>query len=228
MSEDVSKIEAQIETVLAELEAFEASQGGNRLQPARLRHAIRGLAKAIPGGANANVLGRFYVKQIDVLVSTWQRGPDVLVSSKSMLSSYLKNKNNRYEEAVGEAKNLRDRYPMAAMGYAYLVRSNIYGEGGAYAFIRDLLIRLRKPDGIFDATMLLVAEWDDSTRTLTQIEDPAEELTAARFFEDLLGAVMENTPVDVHKELRLRRMEAPPLGGLPSASDGVSDDEEDE
>ncbi len=29
---------------------------------------------------------------------------------------------------VGEITNLRDRHPMAAMGFAFLVRSNIYEE----------------------------------------------------------------------------------------------------
>jgi hypothetical protein len=178
----------------------------------------------LPGYADANVLGRFYVKQVDVLVSAWQRGPDVLVSSKTMLSAYLKNKNNRYEEAVGEATNLRDRYPMAAMGYAYLVRTNIYAEGGAYAFIRNLLVRLRKPDGAFDATMLLVADWDDQTRTLTSVEDPADELSASSFFADLLNAVMDNTPVDIHQELRLRK-QGEPEGGMPSTDDEVNADE---
>jgi hypothetical protein len=108
---------------------------------------------------------------------------------------------------------------MASMGYGYLVRSNIYEEGGAYAFIRDLLVRLRKPDGAFDATMLLVAEWDDETRTLTSVEDPAEELSTALFFADLLNAVMDNTPVEVHKPVRLKRMGDEPPGGLPPGNE---------
>ncbi|HEY8722264.1 MAG TPA: hypothetical protein VIL92_00220 [Gaiellaceae bacterium] len=189
-----------------------------------MRDAVMRLPRLLPGHADANVLGRFYVKQVDVLVSAWQRGPDVLVSSKTMLSSYLKNKNNRYEEAVGEATNLRGRYPMAGMGYAYLVRDNIYAEGGAYAFIRNLLVRLRKPDGAFDATMLLVADWDDETRTLNAVEDPADELSASRFFADILNAVMNNTPVDIHQELRLRK-QGEPEGGLPPTPDDVVPDE---
>ena len=94
---------------------------------------------------------------------------------------------------------------MAAMGYAYLVRTNIYEEGGAYAFIRDLLVHLRKPDGAFDATMLLV-DWDDATRTLGIVEDPAEELSMGRFFADLVHAVLDNTPVEQHKGVRLKRL----------------------
>lgn len=210
---DVAPLEQQIQALVELVQAEEQEQ--RPVRPRSLRNGVMRLQRLLPGHADANVLGRFYVKQVDVLVSAWQRGPDVLVSTKTMLSSYLKNKNNRYEEAVGEATNLRDRYPMAGMGYAYLVRTNVYEEGGAYAFIRDLLLRLRKPDGIFDATMLLVAEWADDTRTLNVVEDPAEELTARRFFSDLLNAVMENTPVEIHKAVRLRKLGEPP-GGLPS------------
>ena len=72
--------------------------------------------------------------------------------------------------------------------------------------------------------MLLVADWDDETRTLNAVEDPAEELSAGRFFADLLNAVMNNTPVDVHQELRLRK-QGEPEGGLPPTPDDVAPDE---
>ena len=111
-----------------------------------------------------------------------------MVSGKTEFSSYRNNKNNRYEEAIGEAHNLRDRYPLAAMGFAYLVRSTVL-EDGAYELLRDLLARLRRPDGPFDATVLLVAEWDDETLSLSSVEDPALSLALPRFFEDLLNAV---------------------------------------
>ena len=200
-------IEALMELVLSE-------EAAGRTVPRRVRDAVMRLPHLVPGSADANVLGRFYVKQVDVLVAAWQRGPDALISTKTMLSSYLKNKNNRYEEAVGEATNLRGRYPMAGMGYVYLVRSNIYDEGGAYAFIRDLLVRLRRPDGAFDATMLLVAEWDDDSSVLHAVEDPADELSAPRFFQDLINAVLTYTPVEMHKTVRLKKL-GEPLGGLP-------------
>jgi hypothetical protein len=74
------------------------------------------------------------------------------------------------------------------------------------------LARLRKPDGAFDATMLLVADWDDELN-LSAVEDPVlaqaapdeRILSAPRFFRDLLNAVMNNAPVDIHTELRLRK-----------------------
>lgn len=208
---EFSLVERDIETLLATLAEIEVD--GNRLKPAKLRSAITRLTHSLPGSADANILGRFYTKQVDVVVADWRRGPDVLISGKSMFSSYLNNKNNRYEEGIGEAHNLRDRYPLAAMGYAYLVRDNVF-EGGAFELLRDLLARLRKPDGPFDATVMLVASWDDDTLELKVVEDPAEQLSLPRFFEDLLNAMMGYTPVDIHGAVRARKL-GEPTGGFP-------------
>lgn len=219
LAPEFREIELNVQAILKDLADFEAN-GGGRLKPASLRAAIARLAKSMPGSSDANILGRFYVKQVDVVVSDWRRGPDVLVSGKSQFSSYLNNKNNRYEEAIGEATNLRDRYPMAAMGYAYIVRDNVF-DGGAFELLRDLLVRLRKPDGPFDATALLVAEWDDSTLALVRVEDPAASLALPRFFEDLLNAVMSYTPVGIHADVRARKRGEPPPGGFPPEEDAV-------
>lgn len=215
---EVADLEAEVQTMLQALADHETH--GSRLRPAALRQAINRVAGSLPGSTDANILGRFYVKQVDVVVSDWRRGPDVLVSGKSMFSSYLNNKNNRYEEAIGEATNLRDRYPLAAMGYAYVVRSNVFA-GGAFELLRDLLVRLRRPDGPFDATVLLVAEWDDEGPTLNTVEDPAPALALPRFFADLLDAVMNSTPVDVHPEIRRRKLGGQPVGGFPPAEESV-------
>lgn len=231
---DLQHVEEAVGSALSRLDDFEArlaqyaeeaaASGFTKKPPSlhRVRPAITQIAKALPGTGAANILGRFYVKQVDVVVSTWQHGPDVLVSTKTQFSSYLNNKNNRYEEAVGEVTNLRDRHPMAAMGFAFLVRTNLYEEQGAFEYLRDLLVRLRKPDGAFDATMLIGADWDDETLTLTSIECPAEPLSAPRFFADLLGAVMRNTPVDLHREVRLRKL-GEPADGLPVDEDRLVD-----
>ena len=77
---------------------------------------------------------------------------------------------------------------------------------------------LRRPDGPFDATVLLVADWDDVTLKVASIEDPAAALSLPRFFSDLLDAVMANTPVDVHQGIRERKLGEPP-GGFPPAEE---------
>jgi hypothetical protein len=218
---DLGELERQIDE-LATILDDEEKRSGQRLKPAALRSAIKRLPKALPGRHAAQILGRFYAKQVDVAVSAWQRGPDVLISTKTQLSSYAKNRSNRYEEALGEAPNLRDRYPLAAMGFAFVVRSNIYEESGAFELLRDLLLRLRRPDGPFDATMLIVGEWNDDDLQLGELDEPSEELRAARFFEDLLNAVTSNTPADVHREVRLRRR-GEPKGGIPESDEDLGE-----
>lgn len=219
---DLSKLEGSIKELNNLLDEEEKKQG-SRLKPASIRGVIRRLPKELPGRGSANILGRFYSKQIDVLVSSWQHGPDVLVSTKTQFSSYGKNRGNRYEEALGEAPNLRDRYPLAAMGFAFLVRSTIYQEQGAFELLRDLLIRLRRPHGPFDATLLLVAEWDDENLHLGEVDEPSDQLRASRFFEDLINAALTNSPADVHRDVRVRK-EGKPKGGVPEGEDDLGDD----
>lgn len=216
LSPELAGIELAVENLLVALDDHETD--AQRLKPPELRRAILRVAREMPGGSETNVLGRFYKKQVDAMVlADWLRGPDVLVSGKTQFSSYLNNKNNRYEEAIGEAHNLRDRYPLAAMGFAYVVRSNVF-EGGAFELLRDLLVRLRRPDGPFDATVLLVADWDSQSRRLASVEDPAPKLSLPRFFEDLLNTLMANTPVDVYQGVRERKL-GKPEGGFPPSED---------
>jgi len=223
---DLVAVESAVDDALARLDDFEDrltkfADGKKAPSLHLVRPAIGKIRAALPGSANADILGRFYVKQVDVVVSSWQRGPDVLVSSKTQFSSYLNNKNNRYEEAVGEATNLRDRHPMAAMGFVYLVRTNLFDEQGAFVYLRNQLARLRRPDGPFDATMLLAGDWDDGPNpTLRKVDDADELLSASRFFGDLLQAVMDSTPVDLHQEVRLRHQGEQPYGGMPPIDEG--------
>jgi hypothetical protein len=122
---------------------------------------------------------------------------------------------------------------MAAMGFVFLVRSNVFDEQGAFVYLRNQLARLRKPDGSFDATMLLVADWDDELNlnairdpvlAAAAADDPEPLLSAPRFFRDLLSAVIDHSPVDVHQQLRLRK-QGEPEGGMPPENEDVAPDE---
>jgi hypothetical protein len=221
LAEGLSKLEAAVRELGQQLLAEEV-RTGRRVRPPALRRAIRDVEGAMPGSHEAYILGHFYAKQIDVGLSSWQRGPDLLISTKTMFSAYRKNLKNRHEEAVGEVSSLRRRHPMAAMGYAYLVRHNIYDEEGAYAILYDILTRLRRTGETFDATMLLVAAWNDSARepTVASIDQPASDLSAGRFFTSLIHAVTARSPVTEHQAVRLRR-DGEPVGGVPD--DGAFD-----
>lgn len=50
-------------------------------------------------GADAKILGKAYEKQVDVVIAQWARGPELLISTKRMDSSFGKNALNRIEES---------------------------------------------------------------------------------------------------------------------------------
>ena len=224
--EGLSGLEAAILELELQLAAVEQSSGA-RLKPAKLRNAITSVTRQIPGGSSAYILGDFYSKQIDVGLSSWKRGPDILISTKTMFSAYGKNLKNRHEEAVGEVLSLRRRHPMAAMGYAYLVREDILNEKSSYATLYDILSRLRRPGETFDATMLLVLSFDDNNLAagVTHIDQPASDLSAAGFFTDIVQATLDRTPSKEHQEVRLRHG-GMPVGGLDheDEDDDLADD----
>lgn len=214
---DLASLEDALEHLQRLVKAHEAVTG-ERLQPPSIRKAIRDLDGKLPGSSEAFILGDFYAKQIDVTVSSWKRGPEVIISTKTMFSSYRKNLKNRHEEAVGEVASLRARHPMAVMGYAYLVRQNIFNEDGAYQILVDILSRLRRPGQSFDATMLLVVDWDATASPIAVSgpDEPSGSLSSSDFFRDVIQIALERTPVSENVEVRRRRE--------PTAVEGVSEE----
>lgn len=157
--------------------------------------------------SDAKVLGRAYVKQVDVLVAQWSRGPELLVSTKSMVSSFRNNLSNRFEESYGDAKNLRGRYPLASMGFLFVLRSTVLEERGTFERATDMLRKLREEQDVYDATCVVLAEWNDAPFagvTLRQDAVP-DDLRTDAFIGALVERVLERTPVDMHVEVRERR-----------------------
>lgn len=111
-------------------------------------------------GADANILGKNYVKQVDVVMSAWDTGPQVLISSKRMDSSFGKNAANRVEESYGDAKNLRGRHPLAALGFVFGIRSTVLEtEPSTARWITDLLQKLGRADDAYDGVCMLMLEY---------------------------------------------------------------------
>ncbi len=223
LPEDLAALEHAIDALRAALDDHE--KDNDRLKPNNVRRAIRQVLSAPLGRSDAYILGEFYAKQVDVVIASWRRGPEILVSGKTQFSSYGNNLNNRHEEAVGEVNTLRRRHPMAAMGFAYLVRDTIYEKEEDYLHLNSILTRLRKPGIAFDATMLLVAAWDDAdpAGTLQALDEPDAELGAGRFFADMIGVALDNTPLSEHASVRQRRE---PTKSLPSPEVADIDDDD--
>lgn len=138
------------------------------VSPAELRKDL--MAKLLKGSgpgrvarASANILGKNYLKQVDVIVSGWQTGPELLISTKRMDSSFGKNAANRVEESYGDAKNLALRHPLSALGFLYSLRSTAYEEERRqFDWLVDLLIKLGREEDAYDACCLVVPEWSGS------------------------------------------------------------------
>ncbi|SCZ31994.1 MULTISPECIES: hypothetical protein [Burkholderia] len=113
--------------------------------------------------SSASILGKNYFKQVDVIITDWATGPELLISTKRMDSSYGKNAPNRVEESYGDAKNLRLRHPLTALGFVFGLRSDILEkEPKAAAWLFDLLAKLGREDDAYHATCLVLMEYSDA------------------------------------------------------------------
>ena len=132
-------------------------------------------------GASANILGKNYVKQVDVVISAWNTGPELMISTKRMDSSFGNNAANRVEESYGDAKNLRSRHPQAALGFVYSLSSTAFNpEHRRVAnWIVDLLGKLGREDDAYDGVALIVPDLASVGGALAVDEGEEERLVAA-------------------------------------------------
>lgn len=156
-------------------------------------------AGAVPGvtSASASILGKNYLKQVDVIMTNWDTGPELLISTKRMDSSYGKNAANRVEESYGDAKNLRLRHPLAALGFVFGLRSDILDkEPDKAEWLIDLLGKLGREDDAYHATCLVMIEYADNYAPQDDTgEDPEDPLVSAGLEPDPDGASAEISEV---------------------------------
>ena len=186
--------------------------------PARLSDEIRERLPGLPALAptDARVLGRAYDKQVDVCVARWERGPELLISTKAQLSSFGKNLPNRFEEAYGDAGNLRARYPLASVGFFFVQRATVRTEEpDAYERTVDMVRKLRDIGAGYGytATGLLLVDWDDAAPGGPQVrgchDGLPDDVAAPQFLTGMIDQVLAVTPVQYHVEVRRRRERRP-------------------
>ncbi|OII21325.1 hypothetical protein [Frigoribacterium sp. MCBA15_019] len=176
-----------------------------RIMPAPIVNLLAGLPKkerelvearlvkatALKGvvAASANILGKNYLKQVDVVMSDWDTGPELLVSTKRMDSSFGKNAANRVEESYGDAKNLRLRHPLAALGFVYGLRSTILTQEAEKAeWLIDLLQKLGREDDAYDAVALIMIEYGQGTAPNEDADSaPTDDALAAAGLDESNG-----------------------------------------
>lgn len=118
------------------------------------RYDKPGARRALP--AEAHVMGSAYTKQSDVVVASWAAGVELLISTKTMLSSYSKNLRNRFEEGYGDAKNLRGRHPLSSLGFLFLAGADIPETSLEFAI--DMLRKLTTEPDVYDCACLLILD----------------------------------------------------------------------
>ena len=134
---------------------------------------------AIPGvtSASASILGKNYLKQVDVIMTDWVTGPELLISTKRMDSSFGKNAPNRIEESYGDAKNLRLRHPIAALGFLFGLRSTILQqEPDTAEWLLDQIGKLGREDDAYHSTCVVLIEYGDEVAVRDNGAEPADEI----------------------------------------------------
>lgn len=173
--------------VLAFVQALPAKQRAELMN----RINVRGTG----GMSSANILGKNYVKQVDVVMSSWATGPELMISTKRMDSSFGKNAANRVEESYGDAKNLRSRHPEAALGFLYGLGANaLETEPEIARWLMDLLAKLGREADAYDAVGLIIPHIPGAPDA-TSDEDPAGPLDAG-IAEPLAADPEEAAPTD--------------------------------
>lgn len=77
-----------------------------------------------------------------------------------MDASYANNALNRVEESYGDAKNLRFRHPLAALGFVFALISGIYDKNGNLGpKVKKLLAKLGQEDDAYHAVMLVMPDY---------------------------------------------------------------------
>ena len=165
--------------------------------------------KALPRYARnkANVLGAAYRKQVDVGMSSWMTGPEILISTKTMMSSYGKNLANRFEEAYGDAKNLKGRHPLAALGFYFLMNADISNEPATFAKALSMLEKLQLEDDAYDAACLQLVEIaEDGSVTISECNEfVPESLSPEHFFATIIDDALVRAASDAHAVVKANR-----------------------
>lgn len=171
------------------------------------------------------VIGEGRRKQIDVISCNWDRGLELAVSTKTLAlgveksAELLKNQPNRWEEFDGDLKNLRGRFPLAAIGALILVPETLVQTDRLLPVV-DMMRKLTAPGrdwvNAYDAAaVIVVSPWSfgqEGGVAIVSEEELGERLPSDirinRFFSILVDKVLERAPITEHVQGRILRADA--------------------
>jgi hypothetical protein len=222
VAESLSDFEL-LDQSIARLEAFGSTVGPAQRREVNsakrdVQRAGRSIRKRLEKQSDT-VLGEGRRKRLDVFGAEWDRGLELVVSTKTLAlaaderKKLLKNLPNRWEEFDGDLKNLRGRFPLAAMGALILVPDQTVGP--ALDAVVDMMTKLTAPDrpwvNAYTAASVLVTKWsDDHVEILNEklTSKIPEALQPEVFFTDLISSVLDRSPLDVHTGARKEALAA--------------------
>jgi hypothetical protein len=139
-------------------------------------HALR---RGVIVKEEATIFGSHKPKDVDVSVIDPANGPLLMVGVRSQMSSIANNALTYYEGIIGECISLQDRFPMAVMGYVYLMPVSPIKEGkeaetidhGRYSQLYDAITGREGPiyrdiHGIFDQFAYMIVDFNTDPPTL--------------------------------------------------------------
>lgn len=150
------------------------------------------------------MLGSTYVKQVDVGLSDWMTGPEILISTKTMSRAFGKNLGNRFEEAYGDAKNLRGRHPLASLGFFFVINAQIAYEQNSLEKAVAMLDRLQRNEDAYDATSILLVSWNNNENACIAAENGKipMRLSPELFFKHIIKTTLDRSAIDAHRAVR--------------------------
>jgi hypothetical protein len=210
---------AALDGQLGQLPAHEARQLRQSLR--QLVGHLRGLRAEVERSTTA-VLGESRRKQVNVFLAEWDRGLELLISTKTFAlavdtKELVKNLPNRWEEFDGDLKNLRGRFSLAVIG-ALTVLPAVAMRGALPAFV-DMMTKLTAPGrpwvNAHDRATIIVADWDARTDDVVPIINDSvdesqlpAELQPVQFFDALLERLFQRAPVTEHAQARVAARQA--------------------
>ncbi|MBM7331846.1 hypothetical protein JS562_54930, partial [Agrobacterium sp. S2] len=111
--------------------------------------------------ASANILGKNYSKQVDVIMADWSTGPELMISTKRMDSSYGKKR----PEPGGGVLRRRQEPPSPAPPslpsvFAFGLRNDVFEkEKDVAEWLFDLLGKLGREDDAYHGTCVILMEY---------------------------------------------------------------------
>lgn len=217
---EFDRIDAALDELTAVLSSGRAGATSSQLAAhvRRLIASLKSMRKGLEHGSTT-VLGEGRRKQVDVFVADWDRGLELLISTKTFAlnadaGEIVKNLPNRWEEFDGDLKNLRGRFPLAVIGALAVVPDSVVTSSlPAFA---DMLNKITAPGrpwvNAYDrAALIVVKPWQQGSEHPVSIRNAElssdqlpTELSPETFFTALLTRLLERAPISEHRDARLK------------------------